>query len=201
MNTTARRRGTERLEAFSDSVFAFAITLLVLNLYDPTTRGSKLLPGLLLEWPAFLALVTSFATILVGWMNHHNMFNYITRVNREFILLNGLLLFFVVLTPFVTLLVSEHLLSSDGNVAAAVYAGTAFLLALSWNVLWLYASHYHHLISEDIPEAQVKRVTRQYSLGLLFYVPAFLAAFVSAVATVVLIILTSVYFAITATGY
>jgi uncharacterized membrane protein len=87
---------TERLEAFSDGIFAFAITLLVLGLYDPTTRGfSNMFRGFINEWPSFFALATSFLTILVMWMNHHNMFNYVKRLNRRFMFLNGLLLMFV----------------------------------------------------------------------------------------------------------
>jgi uncharacterized membrane protein len=94
-----KERETARLEAFSDAVFAIAITLLVLNLYDPTTRGSSLLGGLLDEWPAFFAFFVSFISILVMWINHHNMFNYIKRLSREFMLLNGFLLMFVVYFP------------------------------------------------------------------------------------------------------
>jgi len=92
-------RETDRLEAFSDGVFAFAITLLVLDLTVPPVGGSLgLFQSLLNEWPAFFALVTSFMTFLIMWVNHHNMFNYIRRVNREFMFLNGFLLLFVVLT-------------------------------------------------------------------------------------------------------
>ena len=78
-------RETDRLEAFSDGVFAFAITLLVLGLKDPTSGNNvSLFQGLLGEWPTFFAFVTSFTTILIMWMNHHNMFNYISRIDREF---------------------------------------------------------------------------------------------------------------------
>ncbi|TLZ94896.1 MAG: DUF1211 domain-containing protein [Methanobacteriota archaeon] len=97
-------QNTARTEAFSDGVFAFAITLLVLNLRDPTTApdlplGTSLLDGLIHEWQSFFALVTSFITILVMWLNHHNMFSHIGRVDRRLMLMNGLLLLFVVLTP------------------------------------------------------------------------------------------------------
>ena len=78
-------RETNRLEAFSDGVFAFAITLLVLGLHDPVSNGStSLFKGLLSEWPTFFAFVTSFIAELIMWMNHHNMFNYIRRIDREF---------------------------------------------------------------------------------------------------------------------
>src|SRR6266566_4619710 len=103
-----------RTEAFSDGIFAFAVTLLVLDLYDPTLgRTVSLAQGLEDEWPSFFALGTSFITVLIMWMNHHNMFTYIRRIDRRLMLLNGLLLLFVVLTPFTTLLVANHISAAD----------------------------------------------------------------------------------------
>src|SRR3989442_15992289 len=93
---------TARMEAFSDGVFAFAITLLALNLRDPATSGVSLSQGLIDEWPSFFAFVTSFITVLIMWMNHHNMFNYIRKIDRRLMLMNGVLLLFVVLTVFNT---------------------------------------------------------------------------------------------------
>ncbi len=197
----SRLREPDRLESFSDGVFAFAITLLVLNLYDPTTKGSALLKGLVDEWPTFFATVTSFMSVLVMWMNHHNMFNYITQVSREFMLLNGLLLLFVVLTPFTTLLVSEHLLhNEDSETAAAIYAGIFFLLALVWNVLWHNASRHHNLIRPDIPQAHIRRIAREYMFGPILYAIAFFVAFLSAIAAVAIVILIAIFFAVTVTG-
>src|SRR5216683_3298080 len=167
---SSEERETDRLEAFSDGVFAFAITLLVLGLKDPTSGSSvSLFQGLLGEWPTFFAFVTSFTTILIMWMNHHNMFNYIRRVDREFMLLNGTLLLFITLTPFTTLLVASHILSSDANTAAVVYAGEFFLLAIAWNILWRDASSGHRLLGKDIAPNQVRTITRQYWVAPLFY--------------------------------
>ena len=139
-------------------------------------------------------------TILVMWINHHNMFNYIVKVSREFMLLNGLLLLFVVLTPFTTLLVSNHLVSGDSHTAASIYSGTFLVLSIAWNILWHNATHHHDLISGEIPKGQVKRVTREYSLGPVFYAISFLIAFLSAVAAVVAVILIAAFYAITVTG-
>src|SRR5438093_8013519 len=78
-------KDTARTEAFSDGVFAFAITLLVLNLRDPSflspgvSSGIALFEGLVREWQSFFALVTTFITRLVLWLNHHNMFIHIDR--------------------------------------------------------------------------------------------------------------------------
>src|SRR5262245_60358591 len=78
----ANRSDTARLEAFSDGVFAIAITLLVLNIRVPLAsqlKGQTLLEALLQQWPAYLAYVVSFVTILLMWVGHHNMFTYIHR--------------------------------------------------------------------------------------------------------------------------
>ncbi len=162
--------------------------------------GVLLLGGLLSEWPAFFALAASFMNILVMWINHHNMFNYIKRVSRELMLLNGLLLLVVVITPFTTLLVSEHLLSSDANIAAAAYSISFFFLGLVWNILWHNASHHHNLISENVPQSQINRVAREYLVALFFFGLAVILSFVSAIASMILILLVSVYFSVTVTG-
>ncbi len=200
LTAVSREKETQRLEGFSDGIFAFAIALLILDLYDPTTKGSSLFQGLLDEWPTFFAFATSFMTVLVMWMNHHNMFNYIKRTSRELMLLNGLLLLFVVLTPFTTSLVSEHLLHPDAIVAAMIYSGSFLVLSFVWNFLWHNAGHHHELISEHIPQVQIRRVAREYNVAPLAYATAFLLAFVSPIATVASVIAIAVFYAITVTG-
>ncbi len=153
-------RETTRMEAFSDGVFAFAITLLALNLRDPAGSGVSLSQGLIAEWPSFFALVTSFVTVLIMWMNHHNMFNYIRKIDRRLMLLNGVLLLFVVLTVFNTSLVADHIQQADANVAATVYAGTFFLLAIVWNGLWWYCTSGRRLLGKNVTEQQANTITR-----------------------------------------
>jgi uncharacterized membrane protein len=142
---STEQKDTGRVEAFSDGVFAFAITLLVLNLRDPTLdpllSQKSLLGGLLAQWPSLFALVTSFATILIMWVNHHNMFRYVRKIDTTLLFLNGLLLFVVVLTPFTTLLVANHVSltqNADGETAAAVYSGCFLLLGIVWSIIGNY---------------------------------------------------------------
>jgi uncharacterized membrane protein len=190
---------TGRLEAFSDGVFAFAITLLVLYLKDPTAGGATpLLQGLLEQWPTFLALVTSFMTILIMWVNHHNMFNWIKRVDTQFMFLNGFLLFFVVLTPFTTSLVATHIISADAGVAAAVYSGSFLFIAIAWNLLWRHASDHNRLLGKEVTEAQIKRVNRSYYVGPAFYVIALMAALFNGLTSLIVILLVAAFYAITA---
>jgi uncharacterized membrane protein len=141
------QKESARTEAFSDGVIAFAITLLVLNLkdplLDPALSQKTLFQGLLIQWPAFFAFVTSFATILIMWVNHHNMFTYIKRVDTTLLFLNGLLLFFIVLTAFTTLLIANHVglsQTSDARTAAAFYSGNATILGAVWSTITYYCA-------------------------------------------------------------
>jgi uncharacterized membrane protein len=192
-----KAKETGRIEAFSDGVFAFAITLLVLYLKDPVLSGGEnLLQGLADQWPTFFAFVTSFMTILIMWIGHHEMFSYIVRADRRFMFLNGFLLFFVTLTPFTTSLVADHILSSDSGTAAVVYSGSFLLLGVAWNLLWRHASGPSKLIAEDITAAEVKTFTRNFYVGPVCYAVALLIALVSGIASVVLILAVAVFFAV-----
>lgn len=73
---------TNRVEAFSDGVFAIVITLLVIDVRPPATQSGRLLHDLLAQWPTYLAYLTSFAYIGVIWLNHHALFRRVQRVDR-----------------------------------------------------------------------------------------------------------------------
>lgn len=84
---------TNRLEAFSDGVFAIAITLLVLEIKVPP--GEAIAPGLLHLWPSYLAYAISFIVIGAIWINHHVMFDWIVRADQKLLLINTLHLMFI----------------------------------------------------------------------------------------------------------
>lgn len=192
------QRETARTEAFSDGVIAFAITLLVLNLKDPLldpTFHQSLFEGLLAQWPAFFAFVTSFATILIMWVNHHNMFSYIKRVNTTVLFLNGLLLFFIVLTAFTTLLLSHIGLAQtdNGRTAAAVYSGNATLLGTVWSTL----SYYFAKTGLGPSPASRSR----FFIGPVPYFLAFVVSFFSAFLCVVVILVIAGFWTIASRGF
>lgn len=187
------------MEAFSDGVFAFAITLLVLNLRDPSANGGPLLEGLRRDWPSFFALATSFVTVLIMWVNHHNMFNYIRRIDRRLMLLNGLLLLFVVLTPYTTLLVANHLTDAEARAAAGVYSGTFFLMAIVWNGLWRYCVAGRRLLGSDVSDEEARTITRQYAVAPVSSAAALAVSWFSGLASVVIVLASAAFFAITAT--
>jgi uncharacterized membrane protein len=188
---------TSRTEAFSDGVFAFAITLLVLNLRDPSTSGVSLSEGLINEWQSFFALVTSFITVLVMWLNHHNMFSHIDHVDRRLMLRNGILLLFVVLTPFTTSIVAAHMTSPDAGTAAAVYSGNFLFIAIAWNALWRYCAKDRRLLREDVTDAEAATITRQYLVAPFGSVVAIAISLVSGLASVTVVLAIAAFYAVT----
>lgn len=191
------RRDTSRLEAFSDGVFAIAITLLVLDVKVPheLPSGVALAAALGHQWPSYLAFVTSFATILIMWINHHRMFTLIDRVNDRLLFYNGVLLLGVTVVPFPTALVAEYLGRSGQYVAAAVYNGTFILIALCFNLLWRSASTRRRLIHRLATPSQVTAITRSYQWGPAIYGVAFALAFVSVAASLALNLALAIHFA------
>jgi uncharacterized membrane protein len=158
--------GTNRLEMFSDGVFAIAATLLVLEFAvhpKAPSLGYQLLHQL---WPSYLAYATSFLTIGIIWINHHHVMETIARVDRTFLFINTLLLMVVAFIPFPTRLVADFLQTSDERAAVYSYGLTLFVMAVLFNVLWAYAARDRRLIREDMPESQVRAVTQACLVGV-----------------------------------
>lgn len=99
---------TARVEAFSDGVFAIAITLLILNVQVPSPSAGHLLAALARQWPTYVSFLISFAFIGIMWVNHHRLFNHIRRCDNTLMFLNLLLLLGVAVVPFPTALLAAH---------------------------------------------------------------------------------------------
>ncbi|MBW8878262.1 MAG: DUF1211 domain-containing protein [Acidobacteria bacterium] len=190
---------TGRLEAFSDGVFAIAITLLILEIRVPKPEElhGHLLPALTALWPSYLAFVISFATILVMWVNHHRIFALIRRSDHPFLYWNGFLLMMVTLVPFPTAVLAAYLMHpEEAKVAAGVFAGTYFFIALAFNGLWRHASKNRRLLAHDASAQEVDGITKQYRFGPVLYLVAFAASFFSVGFCVGLCLALAVFFAV-----
>ena len=119
-----------RLEAFSDGVFAIAITLLVLELGVAQDAGDHLLESILDEWPSLLAYLTSFMTIGVIWLQHSAITGALSAADATLYRINLLVLLLVGFIPFPTKLVSEFVDDYDAERVAVVFYGLT-LLALA----------------------------------------------------------------------
>ncbi|HNX50244.1 MAG TPA: TMEM175 family protein [Thermoanaerobaculaceae bacterium] len=172
---TGEQRETGRVEAFSDGVFAIAITLLVLELkVPPLDQGASrraLAEALLRLWPSFAAFLTSFSAILIMWMNHHGVFRMVRRVNGPFLVANGFLLLTVTFVPFPTAVLAGHVLGPSSTMAAAFYCGTYILVSIGYNALWSTATR-GRLLVPGVPRAHIRKIRRAYRTGFFVYVAA-----------------------------
>ena len=165
------RMETSRVEAFSDGVFAIAITLLILEVRLPD--GGSLDGQLGRAWPSYVSYVISFVTIGIMWVNHHDIFRLIGRVSRGLLLANLALLLAVSFVPFPTKVLGEHLHHGGGDQRSAVvfYSASFFVAAVAYNVLWQVAAWRNRLIVPGA-EAAATEVTRRFRYGAPSYLLA-----------------------------
>ncbi len=188
-----------RLEAFSDGVFAIAITLLILDVTVPAGSGAHLAHALVQEWPAYLAYATSFLTISVIWVNHHAMFSKVSYADRRLVFGNSVFLLVVAFIPFPTRLLAEYIRDTDGARTAALFLGLTFIvLSVVFNLVWRSIAIDRRLVRDDVPDADLKAIFRSFRPGVPMYVFATLIAFVSPVASAFLYLVIALFYALPA---
>ncbi len=185
---------TARVEAFSDGVFAIAITLLILDLKVPSGTLGHLGPALARQWPTYAAFLISFWFIGIMWVNHHRLFNHIQRSDNRLLFLNLLLLLGVTVVPFPTALLAAHFHSPGRTVAAAVFNGTYVVLAIFFNLLWHHAVRRGLLDSATLESAG--SISRQYAIGPISYLLCFGLTWISVPASLIVNIGLAVFFAL-----
>src|SRR5918911_3429030 len=130
---------TRRLEAFSDAVFAIAITLLALTLHVPvltTVTPQALAATLAAQWPTYLSFLLSFVTLLIAWVYHHRLLEAAKHSGTGLLFINGILLLIVSSVPFPTALLGAYLTTPAASVVSAIYAGYIGVLNFTYNLLW-----------------------------------------------------------------
>jgi uncharacterized membrane protein len=187
---------TSRVEAFSDGVFAIAITLLILEIKVPPLTSEPLTILLLRQWPSYVAFLLSFAFIGIMWMNHHRLFTHIRHCDHALLVLNLLLLLGVSVVPFPTAVLASRLGRQDARVAAALYNGTYLCIAIVFNLLWRYAASSHRLLGKNADRRAVDRITRQYAFGPLMYAVCLAVGWYSVAASLALNVALALFFAI-----
>jgi uncharacterized membrane protein len=128
-----------RIAAFSDGVFAVAITLLVLDLQVPKGTLEPLPQLLASEASSYVLFVVSFAIIGIKWLNHHRMLEQIRRADTTLILLNLVLLLGISVVPFTTALLGRYLGTPDATLASVVYGIVWVLNGIAYSVMLGYA--------------------------------------------------------------
>jgi len=180
-----------RMEGFSDGVFGFAITLLVLGI-ALRPPGSPL-QQVLHAWPSYLAYVVSFLTIGGTWLQHTALTDQLARVDQLFLRLNLLVLLVVVFLPFPTKLVADALHNSGGErVYVTLYGLTLLVIRLLGFTLDAYA-RYEDLYSRAGEGEELHSTQRKFLPVVIGYVIAILIGLALPVVAVALYFGIAVY--------
>ena len=181
-----------RLEAFSDGVFAVAITLLALNL---TVEGRGLQHQLWEHRWSFGAYLLSFFVIGIIWVNHHTLIRSIARVDRTLLFLNLVLLLFVVLIPFTTATVAQYLpvRDPDVKVAMAMYSAVFLGMSIGFGLIFEWTLHGDHRTVPLPPEAHWPARLR-FVGGSGVYVVSFVISLFNATIAFILIAVVALYY-------
>lgn len=184
-----------RLEAFSDGVFAVAITLLVIDLAVPEPGHGALGQQLTSHWPSFAAYGVSFLTIGIIWVNHHTLFRNFADVDRTMLFLNLLMLFFVVTIPFATATMAAYLQhgGADASLAAAIYQGVFLCMSVAFGGLFLWSVRHGHM-AIPLTGTAARMALVRFTVGNLAYAAAIGVAYLSAPVSLLVSMLVAVYY-------
>jgi uncharacterized membrane protein len=145
-----------RLESLTDGIFAFAMTLLVTSMILPgdaiiNQSSGAALAGLL---PDFYHYIIAFFVLAAFWMGHHEQFSKVHHMDRFFLSLNIISLFFVTLVPFSTSFIGDY---DNDMLATVIFEANLLVLGLLFTLQWCYAARNHRLVAPDYPESEIRR--------------------------------------------
>jgi uncharacterized membrane protein len=172
---------TTRVEAFSDGVFAIALTLLILGIKVPDlsnfATNKNLYLSLVNLWPSYLAFILSFLAVLIMWINHHGFFKYLKKIDTAFLLVNGFLLLMVTFINYPTAVLAKYIESDAFNIASAFYCGTMVLISIAYNMLWFASAYKRRLVKDEISDALIIKIRNAYWFSFFIYLVAFIISF------------------------
>jgi TMEM175 potassium channel family protein len=198
------RYDTVRVEAFSDAVFAVAMTVLAVELLPPEHQPGDLLHALLDQWPAYASFLASFLYVGVMWMNHHATFTRIRRMDRGLRFANLGILLWTVLIPFPTAVMADTLQErnlADSRAAVALYALIGALMCASWLVFFHYLTSRPHMAEEDVPDRFFHAERTRAWVGVALYcVAGVLGTAADPLVALAIFVALPVFYAVTSEG-
>lgn len=143
-----------RIISLSDGIFAFAITLLILNIVVAEGTSNESLASVLAGlWPKYLSFLISFVVIGAYWVHHVRQMRFLRRYDSRLIWINLLFLLFIVMIPFSTSVLSGFY----GPLPVIVYAANIACAGYMSVILWAYATYKHRLVDVNLGSIQLKR--------------------------------------------
>ncbi len=186
-----RTRGlaeSNRVEAFSDGVFAIALTLLVLDLHAPEVEHGGLAAALLDQWPAYVAYLAAFFNIAAIWINHHDLFTKVRQVDIQLICANLVVLLVASLFPWPAAVMSAAVRTGDHGdqvTAMVLYGAIGFLVPLAWILLYGYLTRSPELLHDAADVRYARTGVRRSMVSVVVYPIAIVLAFLAPIAALV----------------
>jgi len=189
-------QSVERLAALSDGIFAFAMTLLVLDLRVPAMEAvhneHELWHGLIALSPRLIMYMMSFVTLGIFWVGQQTQLNHLARSNRSLSWVHIAFLFFVTITPFSTALLAEF---TEYRIALVAYWLNILCLGSALYVSWGCATR-SGLVKDDIPPEVPSAVCRRIVMAQALYAFGALLCVISTYWSIAFIVLVQLYYAV-----
>lgn len=155
MDRTESRYSSSRIESLTDGIFAFAMTLLVLNLSAPVIHGvvneHELVLNLEVMSGPLFSFLLSFFLLATAWSVHHKQFSFIFASDTGLMWINMVRLLFVIMVPFSSVLIGHY---PELPVSAFIFSMNIFCLCLASYIEWWYAVK--HDMVKGVSEAGIK---------------------------------------------
>lgn len=183
-----------RLEAFSDGVFAVAITLLVFNLKVPELASGHLSKSLGNQWPSYLAYLISFLSIGICWVNHHSILDRVVVADRELLFINLALLLGIVSIPFTTSVAAiwyNH--GSDAKWAVGIYCANWVFVSATYMLLTHHLMGHEHLSSQATGVTLISQRRKGY-IGISAYIIALIVSLVAPIIAFLICLALAIYY-------
>ncbi len=159
---------THRLEALTDGIFAFSMTLLVIFIETPKSHHlhnpQQLQTYLTEQYPQFISYLITFLVLANFWIIHHHVSRFITKTNYVNLWMNIAFMLFIVLLPFSSMIIGDYP-QSWGSIF--LFISNLFCICIFLFLIWLYATQNRRLISPDVDQKRMMSTTNQLLINVV----------------------------------
>ncbi|MGR3742369.1 TMEM175 family protein [Companilactobacillus sp. DQM5] len=186
----------DRVQAFSDGIFAILITILVLEFKLPKYTAGHLVDSVIKQWPILFSYILTYSYIGFLWLFHHDLFSKLKVTTIGFNIINLFSIFLITLLNYVTLLLAETISTentADMRFAFGLYDVVAFLISLSFIVYYMYLYNNPKVLKDTFRDRYDLRINRYPLTSMSLYLLAFLLNYVQVYLGLLFLILGMVF--------